>query len=183
MRYPEGHKEEIRAKIVDEAARAFREEGLDGVSVAALMKRVGLTHGGFYGHFANRDELVAEAITAAAEQTAERVFRGSNSKEEMLSSYLSKAHRDHPEQGCVLAALGTDARRQPEVVRDAFAYSSKRFIELIEEHTSQSSKDNLSDEAIETAIRMIGGVVLARLVDDDALSERILASASTEQTP
>mgnify|MGYP000014629695 CR=1 FL=1 len=182
MRYPEGHKEETRAKIVEVAARAFREEGLEGVSVSALMKRAGLTHGGFYGHFANRDELVAEAIAAASEQTAERVFKAAKTEEEMLDAYLSRAHLEHPEEGCVLAALGTDARRQPEVVRDAFAASSKGFIELIGEHTAKGDKSALSDDAIDTAIRMIGGMVLARLVDSEELSERILSIAKSRET-
>lgn len=177
MRYPEGHKEETRARIIEEAARAFREEGLEGLSVAALMKRVGLTHGGFYGHFANRDELVAEAIAAASEQTAERVFQSANSSKEMLEAYLSRAHLEHPEEGCVLAALGTDARRQPEVVKDAFARSSRGFIELIGEHVAPKGDQELSDDAIDTAIRMIGGMVLARLVDDESLSDRVLSIA------
>jgi len=76
MRYPQGHKEEVRAGIVEAASRALRRDGLAGVSVPALMKEAGLTHGGFYGHFKNRDELVAEAVLAAAEATATRVLSG-----------------------------------------------------------------------------------------------------------
>ena len=127
-------------------------------------------------------ELVAEAIAAASEQTAERVFKAAKTEEEMLDAYLSRAHLEHPEEGCVLAALGTDARRQPEVVRDAFAASSKGFIELIGEHTAKGDKSALSDEAIDTAIRMIGGMVLARLVDSEELSERILSIAKSRET-
>ena len=100
----------------------------------------------------------------------------------VLDAYLSRAHLEHPEEGCVLAALGTDARRQPEVVRDAFAASSKGFIELIGEHTTKGDKSALSDDAIDTAIRMIGGMVLARLVDNEELSERILSIAKSRET-
>ncbi len=69
MRYPDGHKEEVRASIVASAARTLRKKGLAGLSIPALMKEAGLTHGGFYLHFHNRDELVAEAVMAAAEGT------------------------------------------------------------------------------------------------------------------
>ena len=64
MRYPEGHKEPVRARIVQAAAFALRAKGLDGVSIPALMKNVGLTHGTFYAHFENRDALVAKAVRA-----------------------------------------------------------------------------------------------------------------------
>lgn len=74
MRYPEGHKEAIRERIVAAAATALREQGLSGVSIPALTKSVGLTHGGFYAHFESRGELVAAAVEAAATQTAREVF-------------------------------------------------------------------------------------------------------------
>jgi TetR/AcrR family transcriptional repressor of nem operon len=185
MRSPEGHKEAMRARIVEAASHALRKDGLSGVSIPALMKQVGLTHGGFYVHFADRDELVAEAVLAAAAQTGQGVMsEGSADLEAMLRRYVSKGHVDHPEDGCVLAALGTDAFRQKAPVRRAFAQAARGFLQYVEKKLHPNSggkkegaKAAPSDEALELATRMIGAVVLARLVADDELAERILATA------
>src|SRR5258708_6919301 len=112
MRYPDGHKEEVRVRIIGAAAKALRRYGLDGVSIPALMKRVGLTHGGFYVHFKDRDELVAAAIRAAADETGQGVFTMQPNMAASLRAYLSKEHVAHPEHGCIIAAAGTDAPRQ-----------------------------------------------------------------------
>lgn len=180
MRYPEGHKEAIRAKIVEQASRLLRRDGLDGVSIPALMKEVGLTHGGFYAHFASRDELVAEAVTAAAEATGAAVLssdRGAGTAA-VLEAYLSEEHVARPEIGCVLAALGTEGHRQPAAVRRAFARAARGFLRLVQERLHRKSPPgHLSDDALSLAATMVGAVVLARLVDDDALAARILSAA------
>ena len=178
MRYPEGHKDDVRARIVDAASRALRRHGIDGVSIPALMKQAGLTHGGFYTHFESRDELVADAIVAAGTETADAVFPDAIPLDETLDRYLSKGHLDHPEEGCVLAALGTDGARQPARVRKAFAHVARGFLRLTERklHPRRRS-DTVSDEALARAATMVGAVVLARLVQDSSLSERILAAA------
>jgi TetR/AcrR family transcriptional repressor of nem operon len=186
MRYPEGHKEAVRASIVENAARALRREGLAGVSIPALMKKAGLTHGGFYVHFANRDELVAAAVLAAAEDTGARVLsREAGDLAASLEAYLSREHVAHPEEGCVVAALGGEGRHQPAPVRRAFALAARGLIALVEEqvrragragHAKAKAKDD-DDVALAVAARMVGAVVLARLVDDDRLADRILAAA------
>lgn len=61
MPYPKGHKIKVRNKIVESAAQAFRTNGIHDVSVPFIMKGAGLTHGGFYSHFDNKEQLVAEA--------------------------------------------------------------------------------------------------------------------------
>jgi TetR/AcrR family transcriptional repressor of nem operon len=184
MRYPESHKESVRARIIDAASRALRAGGIDGVSIPKLMKLVGLSHGGFYAHFRDRDELVAEAVMAAGQERAERmVAEGTKPPEERFRSYLSKAHVDHPEVGCVLATLGTEAPRQAPPVRRAFASIGRGFLRRIETVLHPKSEPgHLSDEALETAARMVGAVVLARLVQDDALAERILEAAHRPST-
>jgi TetR/AcrR family transcriptional repressor of nem operon len=181
MRYPEGHKESVRARIVESASRALRRRGIAGVSIPALMKEAGLTHGGFYGHFHDRDELIAEAIAFAGGETAERVLgpRTPNARA-MLDAYLSPEHAAHPEFGCVLAALGTEGAHQPPTLRRAFARTARGFLDLVHAKLHPHSRsDAPSDEALATASRMIGAVVLARLVQDEALSKRILAVART----
>jgi TetR/AcrR family transcriptional regulator, transcriptional repressor for nem operon len=179
MRYPEGHKETVRATIVKSAARALRREGLAGVSIPALMKKAGLTHGGFYSHFESRDELVAEAVLCAAEETREAVLsREAGDIDATLARYLSIEHAQHPEQGCVLAALGTEGRKQPTPVRRAFARAARGFVSLVSDKlTARCDADAPTDEALRLAAQMVGAVVLARLVDDKPLAERILSAA------
>lgn len=182
MRYPEGHKESVRETIVESASRAFRRHGLQGVSIPALMKEAGLTHGGFYSHFENRDELVAEAIEFAAMRSAGGVMSENLPLADTAEKYLSKGHLLNPENGCVLAALGTDAVRQPPRVRRAFADVALGFLRLMQDklHGPGSRSETLSDEALARASTMVGAVVLARLVREPALAERILSAARTE---
>ncbi len=179
MRYPEGHKESVRARIVARASRALRRRGLTGVSVPALMKEAGLTHGAFYGHFKDRDALLAAAVEFAGQESAERVLGpGTPDAESMLAAYCSPEHAAHPEGGCVLAALGTEAAHQPAPVRRAFASTARGFLGLVQAklHPTRRSQPP-ADDALATAARMVGAVVLARLVQDEALATRILAAA------
>ena len=119
--------------IVRAAASALRRGGLSGVSIPELMKQVGLTHGGFYGYFHDRDALVAEAIRSAATDTAQGAFADELPFAETLRKYLSEAHVAHPEQGCVVAALGSEGGHQaPEPVRGAFAAVARGLIGLVE---------------------------------------------------
>lgn len=179
MRYPEGHKESVRASIVEHAARALRRDGLAGVSIPALMRKAGLTHGGFYSHFKNRDELVAAAVTAAAEETGARVLSEEvGDLHATLGAYLSREHVEHPEGGCVIAALGSEGRRQPAPARRAFAKAARGFIGLLERKLHEKgAAGRPRDDTLALAARMIGAVVLARLVDDGPLSDRILEAA------
>lgn len=178
MRYPAGHKDEVRSRIVAAASRALRQHGLAGISIPALMKKAGLTHGGFYGHFRSRDELVSEAVAFAGEETGTRVLGRDRRLDDMLAAYLSKEHVDHPASGCVLAALGAESARQPTAVRRAFARTARGFLALLEQKRHPNARaDRVSDDTLELAVRMIGAVVLARVVHDDAMAERILAIA------
>jgi TetR/AcrR family transcriptional repressor of nem operon len=180
MRYPKGHREETHARIVDEAARAFRENGIEGVSIGDLMARLGLTHGGFYAHFENKDVLAAEACERAATEGQELLYRGTErlSRDEALLTvirrYLSRTHRDHPENGCAAAAMGSEMRRASPVVRSMFSRVvtaiATRFRAVLPEGATQ-------DDALGMLATMVGGMVLARAVDDPALSDRILQAA------
>ncbi len=176
MRYSEEHKDAVRATIVEEASRALRRSGLDGVSIPALMKRVGLTHGGFYSHFADRDELVSEAVRHAALETAAGVFESAPDLESALGAYVSRQHVEHPEHGCVVAALGAEAPRQRVSVRKAFAWAAAGLLQLVQDKLDSRQK-GLSDEALELTSRMVGAIVLARLLEDPRLTARLLAVA------
>jgi TetR/AcrR family transcriptional repressor of nem operon len=178
MRYPDSHKAEMRERIVRAAATALRRGGLSGVSIPALMKQAGLTHGGFYGYFRDRDELVAEAVASAALDTAKGAFGDRVALEETLERYLSEGHVTHPEQGCVVAALGSEGGRQAKPVRRAFAEVARGLLGLVDTKLGGSGTPrSVSDDALRLAATMVGAVVLARLVDDDSLARRILRAA------
>jgi TetR/AcrR family transcriptional repressor of nem operon len=175
MRYPEGHNEEVRARIVEAASRALRRDGIGGVSIPALMKSVGLTHGGFYVHFRNRDELVAAAIAYGATESA---LAGDAPAEQAFARYLSKEHVEHPEFGCVIAALGVEGAREKGPVRRAFAEAARGLLRRVERKLHPESDPGVvSDEALATASRIVGAVVLARLLQEPTLVNRLLASA------
>ena len=126
MRYDAEHKQRTHEKLVKEAARSIRREGPHKVSVAAIMGKVGLTHGGFYAHFASRDELIAEGI-AHARESAARLSQSLEGKTpaqalaDYVDFYLSAAHRDARTSGCPLPFLSADVLRLPAPARARFA--------------------------------------------------------------
>jgi len=180
MRYPPGHKGEVRSRIVEAASRALRARGFAGVSIPELMKEVGLTHGGFYSHFRSRDALVAEAVTAAGDETGQRVFQDApGGLPGALRAYLSVEHAADPTGGCVVAALGTDAPHQRAPVRKAFARVARGLIQHVQRRLHPGDEAP-SDEALRLAARMVGAVVLARLIQDEHLAKRLLWVNRTE---
>ncbi len=175
MRYPDGHKDAVRARIVEAASRALRRDGIDAVSIPKLMKLAGLTHGGFYVHFKDRDDLVAAAVAHSASESA---FSEDSSAEEAFGKYLSREHVSHPEFGCVVASLGFEGTRQRGRVRRAFADAARGLLRRVEKKLHPKGREGtISDEALEKASQIVGAVVLARLLQDDALAARLLATA------
>lgn len=175
MRYPEDHKAQTRQKIIDEASRRFRREGVEATGLQTLMKALGLTHGGFYAHFKSKDELVEIALQAAAEQLREvsrKSFEGPDPLPQFIDRYLSEAHRDHPESGCPFPTLSAElgARGQPSPTTDQ---SVRNRLEMIE---NALPADHDPDKAIATLSALVGALVLSRSVADKALSERLLES-------
>jgi AcrR family transcriptional regulator len=179
MRYPEGHKQAVRARILEAAAEELRRNGLSGIGIPALMKRAGLTHGAFYAHFPNRDALVAEAVRTAAAASAEGPLADALPLEQSLAHYLSPEHLAHPERGCVIAALGGEGARQSAPVRSAFAAAARGLLATIERklHPRRPSPAP-SDQALQLTSTMVGAVLLARLVEDPALAQRLLEVAA-----
>ena len=167
---------ENRERIVETAARMFREEGFDGVGIDAIMSAAGLTHGGFYGHFGSKDDLAAEAVTRALQHGVEKQSRFTNLGD-LVSSYLSGRHRADRANGCAIAALGGDIVRQRKGVRSALTASVRgqldRFSRLLRSGTAASRRRR----AITTLAGMVGALTLARAVNDPALSEEILEVA------
>src|ERR1700692_4573072 len=127
---------EHRDRIIDVAGALFRANGFGGIGVADIMKAADLTHGGFYGHFASKDDLVAQAsrrtmARAAANWTRLVEAAPDNPYAALLEHYLSPKHRDDPGKGCAFAALGNDAARRGKVVRKAFAAGLAPLMDLL----------------------------------------------------
>jgi TetR/AcrR family transcriptional regulator, transcriptional repressor for nem operon len=170
---------ENRERIVDTAARLFRENGFDGIGVDAIMKEAGLTHGGFYGHFASKEDLATEAVTRAFEQAAERQS-GFADLGAFVADYLSERHRTDLANGCTLAALGADMVRQGEGVRRGLTAFLRAQLDHLAGFFRDGTAARRRKRAIATAAGLVGALTLARAVDDAALSREILAAARDE---
>ena len=170
-------------RIVDEAAKLFRERGFDGIGVADLMKSVGLTHGGFYGQFASKEALMAEASERAAGRMVDQ-WNGmadgttETSLAEVARSYLSASHRDAPGTGCLMAALGPEASRQAKPVRDAVTQSLGATLDALTRLAPGKSAAEKRQKAIATFAGMVGAMVLARAVNEPELSDEILETVA-----
>src|SRR5215204_5146991 len=135
MRYPPAHKEATRRRILDAASQAFRERGVAETGVDEVMRRAGLTHGGFYAHFRDKTELVAEACAAAFDAAVPNLERIASlatpaARARMLiDSYLGPRHRDNRGSGCVVVAVGADMVRLRGSVRVGYAKGFARHLE------------------------------------------------------
>ena len=156
-----------RRRAVEAAAQLFRERGIDPVSVGDVMARVGMTAGGFYRHFENKEALAAEACAAAFEGSA---LAHARSAEELLRGYLSKAHRDTPAAGCPMPALVSDMARQPAAVRSAYASGVRDALARIREVAPGAN----SRTRLALVAGMVGALALARAVGDEQLSAAML---------
>ncbi|CAI1559245.1 MULTISPECIES: TetR/AcrR family transcriptional regulator [Serratia] len=167
-------KEQVRAnriRIVETASALFRERGYDGVGVAELMSAAGLTHGGFYKHFASKADLMAEAMSCGFTQSAENTA-GVN-REQFVENYLSRQHRDDMGKGCVMSALGTDTARQSESIKATFAAGIERQLALLANENGEG--DLTRADLIDTIAHLVGALVLSRACpDDSALADEIL---------
>ena len=173
---------ENRQRILDVAAKLFREKGFEGVGVDGIMREAGLTHGGFYGHFASKADLAAQACGVALGRSAERWERLARGRPdtglaEIAQSYLTKRHRDNPGDGCVFAALGGEVARQSDAVRATVTKGAEAQLGILERLADGRSKSERREQAIRTLSGMVGAMVLARLVDEPALSNEILTVA------
>lgn len=174
---------EHREQIITAAAKRFREKGFDGIGVADLMKEVGLTHGGFYGHFGSKEELIGLASQRALRETAkkwEKVIEEAPDRplEAFAKFYLSKRHQMRPEAGCLLAALGSELDRQPRSVKEAVLEEQLNIFDLLSRIVPGRTKAAKRKQAIVILAGLIGGMILARSMPDAALSEEILETVS-----
>ena len=168
-----------RERIIDTAAQLFRERGFEGIGVADLMKEAGLTHGGFYGHFSSKEDLITEASARALMRSLARFTKvaeraPSDPLPAIASAYLTSRHRDKPGEGCLLAALGSDVSRQGPTVRRAVTDHLRSAVDLLATLIPGKSKAARRQKAISTYATLVGAMVMARAVHDRALSQEIL---------
>jgi TetR/AcrR family transcriptional regulator, transcriptional repressor for nem operon len=176
MRVSRQQAAENRQRIVEAAARLFRDDGFAGVGVDAIMKEAELTHGGFYGHFASKEALMAEALThALGRSMAWQDQFGSPS--ELATGYLSDRHRADRANGCAVAALGADVARQSPALRKALTGGVRQQIDRIVSLQKRGTPAARRRHAIATYAGMVGALTLARAVGDPALAREILAAA------
>ena len=171
-----------RDRIVEKAAQRFRERGFEGIGVADLMKEAGLTHGGFYGHFSSKEDLIAEASARALTRSLallSDLAEGApgDPASALADAYLTSKHRDNPGAGCLLAALGPDVARQGPAVRRAVSDYVRAAVDLLMKPVAGKSRAARRRKAISAYATLVGAIVLARAVDDRALSQEILDAA------
>jgi AcrR family transcriptional regulator len=163
-------KEASHERILEAAARAIRRAGYAGASVAEVMKEAGLTHGGFYAHFDSRDAMVAEAIDHAGSQNTDSISRrmitlqrrGATPFRSLIEAYLSEQHMNSPDGGCVVAALGSEMARQPEIVREASCRRVKNLVQRVQSVLPQHVPEQ---EASVIASTMVGALQMARALE------------------
>jgi TetR/AcrR family transcriptional repressor of nem operon len=182
---PLGHsraeKADSRERILDAAARQVRQEGLESVSIAELMKAANLTHGGFYGHFPSRAALIAAALERALERGEAAFIAGQSAKasatvKSIVNRYLSPAHRDNAGEGCAIAALAGDVGRSedPEV-RARMAQSLERNFEDMAR--AMGGGPEAEQAAVAAWCAMVGAIALSRVFLGADRSDEILRLA------
>ncbi|MBC9031868.1 TetR/AcrR family transcriptional regulator [Sphingomonas sp. JC676] len=183
MRYGEDHKEQTRARVLKEAAREIRAKGPDGIGVAAIMARAGLTHGGFYAHFKSKDALVAAALDTMfddAQARFEQRASDANPRTALRSYvdfYLSTLHRDARDRGCALPSLSGDLARGDAGARARFGQGLAGLNGRVAEKLRLIGHADPERSAASLIAELVGAVALARAVADIDQSDAILASA------
>jgi TetR/AcrR family transcriptional regulator, transcriptional repressor for nem operon len=183
MRYQPEHKAEIHQKIVADASRRIRSEGLTGAAVSAVMRDAGLTHGGFYKHFESKDELLMESIGESFRDIADRLVQAakqSHSREPwkaIVKTYLSLEYCDHVERGCPLPALGPELARVDEKMRgQVFAELVKYRDRMIPFMPGRRTADK-ERAFFQIFSTMVGAIEIARMLPGPELREKVLGSA------
>lgn len=181
MRRSAEEKAETRRQIVKTAGRMIRGRGLAETGVAEIMAEAGLTHGGFYRHFDSKETLAAAAVEAAFDHMRARLVAitakaaPGKGMEALIDTYLTEAHRDRPEHGCVMASVGMEAQRAGGVVQTAYETGIARLLALFTAQITAPSRRQQEDRAQAVLAVLVGGLLLARaLKHDPAQSQRAL---------
>ena len=182
MRYSREHKSETHSRIVKKASVKLREKGAHGIGVADLMKDAGLTHGGFYAHFASREALVVEAFAHAMDRSTAhwRKLSEETPAEKRLSkivnTYLAPAHRDDPGHGCAVPALAAEIAREGVKTRRVFSGRMEQMIDMLADQFHDVPRKAARKQAMAAFATMVGSLVMARIAGNGEFSDEILKS-------
>lgn len=178
MRVSNREKALSRQRILDAAGKLFRENGVDGASVGDIMREAGMTHGGFYRHFADKEALLAATLTKVFEEFARPLVDAPDAEAGLAAfrnRYLSAEHLARPGSGCPAAAAGADIARQGLASREAFSEGVNLLAGGIARGLSSSA--NPRDESLRELAELVGAIILARAAQAD-LAKEILAACS-----
>lgn len=171
MGHSQAQKVENRERIVALAAAHIRTHGIDSLAVAPLMEAAGLTHGGFYGHFASREALIVAAIDRALDDGAAGAARTKGQDlSKIARSYLSRRHRDAPESGCAIAAIGSETARASRASRAMMATHIDAFIASVRPFVADDDRAALAVSAL------IGALTIARIYPESQISDAFLSA-------
>jgi TetR/AcrR family transcriptional repressor of nem operon len=175
MRYEKGRRDASRGRILQAASERFRADGIAASGLSRVMQDAGLTNGAFYPHFQSKTELVRESLAAALEAQAQQMEEvlAAGGLEGVIATYLSPEHRDNPQIGCAVAALGAELAREPPETRAVHFARAMALIKQVAAHAPPTQ--NPEDVALAFFATLIGTLQLARIADSAEMSERILA--------
>lgn len=182
MRKSRAETAETHQRIIDRASVLLRERGIDGIGLADLMHEAGLTHGGFYRHFASKSDLVAKACAGAFAENAQKLWRRVGKDREnglaaLVEGYLSERHCADRGHGCTVAALAADAARQDSELRGVFTAGVAGMIESIAPLMRAATAEQRRSDAAAVAATMIGALIVARATSDTKLARAVLDAA------
>lgn len=183
MRYDSEHKQRTRERVLKAAAKAIRAQGPHKVGVAEVMSQAGLTHGGFYAHFASKDALIAAAIEEMFTETRERFaaeivdLPPAEAMSHYIDRYLSARHRDARRSGCPIAALSSDLPRLGKSALARFSEGAERMRSSIAAMLEKLGREDAGAEASSVQAELVGALSLARVEPDAKRSDAILADS------
>ena len=185
MPYPAHHRQHVREKIVDSARRLFNRGGFDNVSISSIMAEAGLTHGAFYSYFKSKSDLYAEALGCFFTDPnwkhrwdgVDVDLRMGEAGPQIVRAYLSRQHFDDVENSCPMVALPSDVARSDKKVKKAFEVAFRAMVGLLASETKGTTSTK-EEGAMAIAALCIGGMVVARSLNDDELSNRLRAATT-----
>jgi TetR/AcrR family transcriptional repressor of nem operon len=181
MGYSQAQKAESRQRVLENASRQIRENGIEALGVADCMRSAGLTHGAFYGHFASRDALIVEALEYALTQSRARIDARDNDAgkrsetplQSIAEAFLDERHVNDPGTGCALCALAGEARHANADVRALLT----RYLNELTARVAKAALRGGEKSALGIVATIVGAITLARAVDDDELAKSVLSSS------
>jgi len=189
--YSAEHKEKTRLKIMDAARILFNRHGFQNVTIDMVMAETGLTRGGFYNHFKNKEALFSAAVSSfligrgaqwRSEAGIDLTHISSGTAHQMVDAYLSSQHLGDLDGQCPMIALPSDVARASPDVQNSFQELLSAMVWLLETSLASENNPNRRQEALSLAALCVGGMVLARTLPDSELAEEVRAAAHATAT-